>query len=63
MAYVENITPDQILDQLEQWYHIANDPNLDGYTAQRCQQKIQRVQQAAEHFLERTPVFAEGVPE
>lgn len=57
MSYVEDMTVNQILDQLEQWYHITQDPHMDGFVGRGARDKIRKVQEAAETWLKTTPTY------
>lgn len=59
---MEEVGIGQILDQLEHWYHVTQDPRMDGFAGKGARDKIARVHSRAQELLEKTPRYV-GDPE
>lgn len=59
MPYVEKVGVEGVKDQIDQWYHVMHDPNLDGYTCRACKRKITAVLEKAKQALVDAPEYVE----
>ena len=53
MPYIEKMGVQEIKDQLDQWYFVMTDPNIDGFNGWGCKQKIYEVRERIHELLSR----------